>query len=246
MSDLATISSRLPALSPGLDRVVDALIDPVPGVRNDAPAVPESMAREARAAAAALRQQCQPALLSAFVRWLAPVNVAVKNPQNEADFHAKCRAIAIACQDIPAACLTEATGREALRMFPFFPSAADVHAFFLPFARPLTARLRALDAIAAAPPEAPLSPPDQGQDAQAHVADVVRAFVSERTWNSEAPEDKPKVRPAYISDGALLSVHEKLASEGVAASQVRVEMIRQRMAAARKARFSAVPQGDDA
>jgi hypothetical protein len=138
-------------VSRALEALIDRVLHPTPGNGTWGMLVAPEEAREAGAAAARLRGQCKPATLGEMMRWFAPVNVGVKNPQSEADFLAKCQAFLIACHDIPHPCLNVDTVREAMQKFTFFPAAAEVYALLLPYANPWHLRLYALEYIAKAP-----------------------------------------------------------------------------------------------
>jgi hypothetical protein len=182
MTNLTVIPGQdIPRASRHLEEAIDRILQPPPnadfGWRNVV--VTPSDAREAEIVASGMRRQSQPVSAEALMRWFAPVNIGVKNPQTKEDFLAKCQAFAVACSEIPARFLTDQTAREAMQKFSFFPSAAEVYALLSAHANPWNLRIYALDEIAKTPPRlmAPERPDDYDEQEKA-------ALLAEgRRWN---------------------------------------------------------------
>lgn len=90
--------------------------------------------------------------LQAMAQWLAPMAVLPGAPPRQ-DMKAICSVILLAVDDMPAALLTQATMREALRTFKFWPTPAEVRALLQP------AYNAARDTVYRAPEPARLPPP---------------------------------------------------------------------------------------
>jgi hypothetical protein len=181
---------------------------------------------EANARLGEYEHHCRPGDPRLIAAWLGRLCSLPGAPGTQQATQAAAVALVTACGDLPAAVWTAATVALALQHEEWFPPPAKVRKLLLPIAEGLWRTLDGLRRVAR-PPEDQGAPsrPDQGQDAQAHVADIVKAFVSERTWHDSAPGAKPKVNPAYLSDGQLLAAYE------AAGQHERAEFIRRKIAA---------------
>lgn len=169
---------------------------------------------------------CRPCEAGAINAWCRRLNPAVRNPQAANDLPLRIAAIASACADLPAAVWTSATCDQAMGEFQFWPAAADVRKLLLPHAQVLWAKRDGLRrVIATGAPDAPAARPVPTEAEKEAVAAAARQFVSERSFNREQ-EERPKVRPSYLSPGVLLATYERLAAEGNKAAEARAEMLR--------------------
>lgn len=112
--------------------------------------------------------------LQALGQWLAPMAVLPGAPPRS-DMKAVCSVILLAVDDMPAALLTQATMREALRTFKFWPTPAEVRALLQP------AYNDARDSAYRVPPAARLLPPSpKHTEAEIeHVAAAVKALKAD-------------------------------------------------------------------
>lgn len=186
---------------------------------------------EAQRLAPVFQHLCRPAEESVVGVWCARLVPAVRNPPGEHDLGLKIQAIATACHDLPALVWTAATLVEAMAEFQFWPAAADVRKLLLPHAQVLWSKRDGLARVIATGPadvSAPRAPPTEEE--KAAVAAASRQFVAERSFNQEPVVERPQVKPAHLSPGALLATYERLAGEGNGAAALRAEMLRAQIA----------------
>src|SRR6185437_13448766 len=118
---------------------------------------------------------------------------------------------AVAVSDFPRACFTAETQREALRMFKYFPSAADVCDLLEPTRKRLVGRYQALVAMLKPRPSEP-EPTERQKLTQAQ-RDAILAEFHPKFAAVMAEARQSEVRPAThrelpLSDGALLLMYE--------------------------------------
>jgi hypothetical protein len=117
-----------------------------------------------------------PATAEHIAAWLGPFNAAIRNPQGQADFAIRVKALAMLLDDLPAACFVAET-RRLLRV-EFFPSAEDIRRALEPVAQPWRRRRAALDRLAKAPTASAPQPPATGLRSVEDIA-AVRAKAAE-------------------------------------------------------------------
>jgi len=188
-----------PPMPPDLARHVAAVAEPS---RYDGLVVAQDAPRWHAAAGAALA--AYEAMLHtpdprAILAWMTRLARGVRNPPAEADFRARCAAVAEACADLPTAVWTAATLTEAQRTMPWWPSVADVDAFLRPKAEALSRKRDALRRIASAPRPGEQPAPEPREPPTNAAREAVRAlaaqFRAERSWNHpNAPQGRPPVR----------------------------------------------------
>lgn len=201
------------------------------------PVLSERDRSDAEAAAQAIQAQLAPISLAAFRAWLAPVNAAVRNPQEEDEFALRCSGMHMLLDDLPRGAFTA----EARRKLPaFFPSAQDIRDAVEPGGKRLLATQRAirkaLDAKSETVSRDPMPEERRGARSMDEILAVkakVAAFKAEVEANAPLPP-KPKAQPRYLSDGQLLAQYEILAREGAteearAAAKLRANALRQRI-----------------
>ena len=153
-----------------------------------APALSSAELEVVQRAIGDLKERLQPVSLALLRLWLAPINGAVRNPQNEQDFEVRCHGLIALLDDLPSGSFT----RDARRVLPgFFPSAVDIRQAVEPDARRLQALLSGLEAVqlAAMPKRRDVPEPrgERSAEALAAVQRTVAAFTAERGRASDLP-----------------------------------------------------------
>lgn len=222
-----------PRLSGSLQRCVDLLTDPDNPYSHHV-TVGGRDALEAQQRLDQLDHLCRSAptaLIAAWCKKLVPH--LAKAPANSVEFDRAVEGIVIACHDLPYAVWTSETVAEALKTQSWWPAPAKVREILTPFANPLWRVRNGLRmAVRVAENARPAPPPEVvTDDAKAHVAAVVEAFVQDRTFNQPSAIGAPKstVTPRLLSDGHQLAEYERIASEGgpfAGAAAHRAAMIR--------------------
>ena len=139
----------------------------------------EACANAADDYAAMLGRHVSPAQIRA---WLMPVNAGVRNPQDGDGFNLRASAIALACQELPAAAFDAATQRDLMSKSSFFPAVPDVLAIVQPVAARWRREMEALEAASRPPAQAAGNPPQAPQaampqaDRAAHAAAMVKSL----------------------------------------------------------------------
>jgi hypothetical protein len=238
LNQIANVSYALPAVaieprfSGPLEHAVSTHTEPGwNGEYQRLPLHPQSR-HEAERGRDVLASMCQPIDRQQLIAWLYPLVAASRIVPSDEDFMAKASVIAIAVSDFPRACFTAETQREALRMFKYFPSAADVCDLLEPTRKRLVGRYQALvGMLTTRNPE-----PEQTERQKLTQAqrDAVIAEFHPKFEAVMAEARQPEVRPSThrelpMSDGALLMVYEKLAADGNAAAVIRCEMLRKKL-----------------
>lgn len=184
-------SLALPAFSGPLERRMEGFSSADPEARDRAtrysPPPTPAMISEARAVVHRFAAALRPPTRDALIAWARPINAAVRNPQGEQDFLIRVSAWAVMLADIPGACLTLESQRDALRLFQFWPSAADVFALLNPEAARLRRVVAALGAIAAPASPAPMQAPREPPTTEELTA--VSALVAKLTAETRAHSD---------------------------------------------------------
>ena len=180
-----------------------------------------------------LASMCQPIDRQQLIAWLYPLVAASRIVPSDEDFMAKASVIAIAVSDFPRACFTAETQREALRMFKYFPSAADVCDLLEPARKRLVGRYQALVAMLKA--RDPEPEPSERQAMTQAARDAIIAEFHPKFEAVMAEARQPEVAAAThkalpMSDAALLATYERLAKDGNAAAVIRCDMLRKKIA----------------
>lgn len=184
------------------------------------------------AAIADLEARLAPISAARLGEWLAPINAAVRNPQNRDDFTTRVRGMAEVLNDLPMGAFT-AEARRALAL-DFFPGAGEIRRAVQAGADALAAKRAALRDIEA-PPAIPEPPPEPRRDGPRSFAEIVAVKQAAREVMAAATAPKPTERgpPARalpLSDGALLAHYERMAADGNRNAAWRAEQIRARLA----------------
>lgn len=157
-----------------------------------------------------------------WARFLRPIVAAVRNPPNEADFKARCVALAATVRQPPEALTGEMVGR-LCRKAEFWPSVAEIAAAF-------DAAWK--ERVAAAPSSpGPLllaGQPAKPVDAVASLRNF-RHIAEARQTMRAAPKvgTRPKALPLHPRH--LLAQYEALAAEGNEAAAIRSQQLREAM-----------------
>lgn len=162
-------------------------------------------------------------------RFLRPIAAAVRNPPSEQDFKARVAALAMAMPTATADILAKQwLQAEAMRKCQFWPSVADLAEIIQPEIN--DARRQQSEAVAAisyCPPQMRITPtPEEAAEVKAKLD----AFMAEMRMSSDG-QPKPTVKPAYLSDAALLAMYEKSAAEGNDAAAFRAAALRRKLGA---------------
>jgi hypothetical protein len=162
---------------------------------------------------------CRPPTFGLIVAWCKKlVPHLPRAPVSEAELMRAVEGIVLACGDLPYAVWTAETAGEALRTLEWWPPPAKLLAILAPHGeryRRLRDRLARIIEQADRASEPAAQPVQPTPEAQAYVAALVKAFVAERSFSrpGEGAAVAP-VKPMHLSDGALLALYERLASEG--------------------------------
>jgi hypothetical protein len=239
LNQIATVGYALPAVAieprftGPLEHAVRSHIEPAwNGEYQRLPLHPQAR-HEAERGRDVLASMCQPIDRQQLVAWLYPLAAASRIVPSDEDFMAKASVIAVAVSDFPRACFTAETQREALRVFKYFPSAADVCDLLEPTRKRLVGRYQALVAMLR-PREPDPEPTERQKLTQAQRDAILAEFhpkfeaVMAEARQPEIARTMPKAMP--MSDGALLATYEKLAAEGNSAAAIRVQMLRDKIA----------------
>lgn len=239
MNQIATVGYALPAVAVEprftgpLEHAVRSHTEPAwNGEYQRLPLHPQSR-HEAERGRDILASMCQPIDRQQLVAWLYPLVAASRIVPSDEDFMAKASVIATAVSDFPRACFTTETQREALRVFKYFPSAADVCDLLEPTRKRLVDRYHALLAMLR-PREPDPEPTDRQKLTQAQ-RDAILAEFHPRFEAVMAEARQPEVaklthKALPMSDGALLATYERLAADGNTAAAIRVQMLRKKIA----------------
>jgi len=164
-----------------------------------------------------------------WLRFLRPIVAGVRNPPSEGDCKARAVALAAALPNVPAAWLAQTWRQaEAMRKFAFWPAVADFAEMFEPELRDARESADRRLRLAAPAPDFD-GPPLRSAEEILAVKAKARALVAELT--ATRPEDRATspVRPAPISDGAMLEHYRQLAARGNGPAAVRVAQIEERL-----------------
>ena len=153
-----------------------------------APALSSAELEDVERAIGEMEQRLQPISLALLRLWLGPVNAAVRNPQSQEDFAARCHGLIALLDDLPSGAFT----RDARRALPnFFPAAADIREAVEPDARRLRVLLAGLEAVQRAATrkrrDMPEPRSERSAEALAVVQRTVAAFTAERSHVSDLP-----------------------------------------------------------
>jgi hypothetical protein len=163
--------------------------------------------------------------------WCAALVPHLPKAPGKAEFADVMLGIWLACHDLPTAVWTAETVAEALRVFEWWPPPAKVRALLLPFAEKFWRARDGLKRVAEHRAEPSTPTPPRGDPTVEEVALVtaaLTAFLAKRSWNQPdgSQADQDAIKPAYLSDGALLATWEKLLAAGQPGAAVRVNMLR--------------------
>ncbi len=238
MNQLAPVAYALPAvaiepvLTGPLEHAIRTHTEPGWNGEYQRLGVHPQFRHEAERARNLYASMCQPFDRQQLITWLYPLVAASRIVPSDEDFMAKASVIAIAVSDFPRACFTAETQREALRMFKYFPSAADVCDLLEPTRKRLVGRYQALMAMLA--PRSTEPEPTERQKLTQAQRDAIIAEFHPKFAAVMGEARQPEVRSAThrelpLSDGALLMIYEKLAADGSAAAVIRRDMLRKKL-----------------
>lgn len=161
-----------------------------------------------------------------WARFLRPLLAALNQQPSREQFNARCAAIAFALPDVPVSMLVPWRQRDAMRAFKFLPSPSEIADWM---ATDMREHRESIDRSRrlVAPSDLPAGPAERTPEEVAAVQAKARAVVAALT--QDLAGDRPAVRPAPLSDGALLAHYDRAAAEGNAGAAIRARMIRQRM-----------------
>jgi hypothetical protein len=177
-----------------------------------------------------------PVTLAQLGDWLAPVNLASRNPQPEREFTARVRGIAAMVDDLPCGAFTAETRRS---LPGFFPSADDVRKAVEPEARRLRAKADALDAALWQQPQQddrPQPRPERTPEEIAAARAKVEEFMAERNAATATQREAMPAMARPLSEGHLILQYEKIIAEAKKLGQIHnphAEMARMRLNALR-------------
>lgn len=160
-----------------------------------------------------------------WARFMRPIAASVRNPPTEADFKARCVALAATIRHPPEALTGEMIGR-LCRRAEFWPSVAEIDAAFSA-AWKEQAEARASDAgplLLAGQPSKPVDPIASVRNFR-HIAEARQTMRQQPSAAS-----RPKALP--LSPQQLLAAYEAAAAEGNAAAAFRARQLREAMGAA--------------
>ena len=179
----------------------------------------------ARRALAALDDMARGVSLATLAAWLAPVNAAVRNPQNQPDFEARVHGLRELLSDVPAGAFTAESRR---RLAPdFFPGPGDIRRALEPDAARITSHAAALrrmverQADADAAPE-PRIPPTAEQVAanRAKVAALKAGIVA-----ASPASRRIEASPRYLPPAVLLACLEREIAAGTASEGIKARVV---------------------
>jgi hypothetical protein len=159
-----------------------------------------------------------------WLRFLAPIAGAVRNPPDRSEILARAAACAEALA-IFADWLTPARRRDAIARFQFWPAVADIAEVFAADKRH-AAEMRSYAALPPPSPE-PSAPRTMAEILHAKAAvDALKAEVAERQ-----SREQPSAGPACLAPHHLLASYEQAAAKGNTAAAFRAAQIRKSLAA---------------
>lgn len=204
-------SSSDPPSPPTLSPVVrDAVAHYLNPARGDEPRVRSLPAHlRDRAGAYVASVDMRPADAATIRRWMLPIAAAVNVTPADGDAAARAGAVALACQDLPGWVFNEDTLRAAVAEFKWWPSAAEVRALVADETREARMTIKALAALAEAPPAA--EPDAMDPQARAIVADTMRSWLAERTAQVNARDAAENGSPEQARPRARHLTPEQLA-----------------------------------
>jgi hypothetical protein len=187
---------------------------------------------EAARAVAAYETALRPASVAEWAGWLGPFRATAANPPPDRDAFARsAAALASALPEVPASALTAEAQRAIMRTSRFWPGPADVWPVVHPLFAPRQAELLALRRIAAE--QAPPAREEVAPEVRAAMAERARALAGEIRAAAIEREggDKMRLRPAPISDGAMLAHLDRLAEGGNEIAAFRAARLREKLGA---------------
>ena len=159
----------------------------------------------------------RPATPERITSWLQPVLRAVTNPPPPAELAERVRAIALACQCVPAWAFSRETAAEATRKFKFWPAAAEVYDLVHGEVADDLSRVGNLRQIAAkaAEPAAKPQTADEREAARAHVARTMAMLKAEMAATAERDKPSAPARMApQLSRATLDAIYAHEAQHG--------------------------------
>ncbi|MFC0407937.1 hypothetical protein [Roseomonas elaeocarpi] len=197
--------------------------------------------REAEIGADRFAALLRPATVAEILAWLMPINAGVRNVQGEEDL--RIASTAIAMLEIPAATLTVAAQRDALRTWQFFPSAADVAKLLEPVAMRWRRQMAACQEVARGavttgtplPNPWPRATPEEARNAAAQVAELKRS-LGERPGVAGRPERMTVACP--LAPHHLIAAYEQTVArggEGAERARARLAILRRQHASEARA-----------
>lgn len=204
--------ARLGDASPGLAAAVAHWLAPDPHGGERRRALSAAERGEAAARLAAIEALAAPAGVATVRKWLLIVASGVNNAPGVEDFGPRASAVAMACSDLPGWGFSDATAREALRRFKWFPSAAEVASLIAEATQAERDAAPALRALLAPPDDLPPVNPPMRPEQRAAVAAGLRGLVGEMDARARLAEAegaaRRRARPSPLRPDVLAVVRD--------------------------------------
>lgn len=217
----------------------DRLYPPAPGEEAGylAPRPEPLDAAGREAAAEAVRQveaMLRPVTLEHFGAWLMPINAVVANPMPKEDFWFKAGALFMAVSDLPAGAFTAESARAAMKVWKWFPTAAEIASHAAPFAGAIRRdhlHLRDLSERQPGPAGGEWQTPTPGQKERvaAQIAELTKHM---RETEKDMTPSKGKVLARPLAPAHLIASYEAQVAAGgpfAPAASIRLEMLRKQV-----------------
>lgn len=177
-----------PALSQGLQVLVNRQINPHPGDFGERVSVPMHIRAEAERHLRAFEAACRPAGRGRLHRWLLVVNASVRNPVSPGKPYDDAVDGFVLCAELPAIAMTGATQRMAALEWDMWPSQKELYGWLQAQAAPIVRTRDALRRIMAGEEPTPEITPEERAAAIAHVTAQVAALRADLRAQEEARE----------------------------------------------------------
>ena len=195
----------LPPASRDLVAALDHVANPHPDVGLEPARVRPGVRGEAKSALEAIDSALRVATADQWAAFLRPLAALPNGPSRDA-FPGRASAIAFALHDTPAAVLTVANQREALRTLRFWPSPHDLDAILRPQADELRRHRRLLLTIATAPETA--APPPLTEAERERIADGLAELRASLARDAADRAARRQVTPRYLTPEQLRAARD--------------------------------------
>lgn len=203
------VAPVLPGLPPDVRHAIAVVMDPD---QRHVPVLPETMRERLAMVLADADARAAPADRATVARWAVVINGSVRRELDESAFALRVDAITAACSDLPAWAFSPETQTEALRAFPWFPSAAEVRKLLGEATARRRGEIAAVRVLATVRPNGWPDPVRSAPPSAEEIA-AVRGLVemAKRGMAAAGIPEKPPARPTprYADPATLAAIRAR-------------------------------------